>query len=54
MAFIEQHRERPFFCYLPFNTPHSPMQVPDRYCDKFKDAELQAAPRRTRAGRRCR
>jgi arylsulfatase A-like enzyme len=41
LAFIEKHRERPFFCYVPFNTPHSPMQVPDRYWDRFKDAELK-------------
>lgn len=40
IGFIEQHRERPFFCYLPFNTPHSPMQVPDEYWDRFKDKEL--------------
>lgn len=41
MAFFEKNRERPFFCYLPFNTPHSPMQVPDRFYDKFKDADLK-------------
>jgi arylsulfatase A-like enzyme len=41
LAFLEKHRERPFFCYLAFNTPHSPMQVPDRYWDKFKDKELK-------------
>jgi arylsulfatase A-like enzyme len=40
IEFIEQHRGGPFFCYLPFNTPHSPMQVPDEYWDKFKDKEL--------------
>lgn len=40
IAFIEQNKDRPFFCYLPFNTPHSPMQVPDRFFDKFKDAPL--------------
>ncbi len=39
--FIEQHRERPFFCYLPYNTPHSPMQVPDRFYEKFEHAELK-------------
>ena len=37
LAFIERHRSRPFFCYIPYNTPHSPMQVPDKYWDKFKD-----------------
>lgn len=41
MAFMEQNRGRPFFCYLPYNTPHSPMQVPDKYWDKFKDADLK-------------
>jgi arylsulfatase A-like enzyme len=40
MAFAEKHREHPFFCYLAFNTPHSPMQVPDRFYAPFKDKEL--------------
>jgi arylsulfatase A len=33
--FITRHRASPFFCYVPFNTPHSPHQVPDRYFDKY-------------------
>ena len=41
IRFIEQHRRRPFFCYLPYNTPHSPMQVPDRFYKKFENAELK-------------
>jgi arylsulfatase A-like enzyme len=40
MAFIEQNQNKPFFAYLPFNTPHSPMQVPDQFWDKFKAKEL--------------
>ncbi len=42
MAFIEANRERPFFCYIPLNTPHSPMFVPDRFYKKFagKDPSL--------------
>src|SRR5690606_3901142 len=28
ITFIEQHKESPLFVYLPYNTPHSPMQVP--------------------------
>lgn len=40
LAFLATNRDRPFFCYLPFNTPHSPMQVPDRFYDKFRDADL--------------
>ncbi len=37
MKFIEQHKDEPFFVYLPYNTPHSPMQVPDKYWDRHKD-----------------
>jgi arylsulfatase A-like enzyme len=37
IRFIEKNRANPFFCYLPLNTPHSPMQVPDRFYEKFRD-----------------
>ena len=40
LAFIERHRERPFFCYVPYNTPHSPWQVPDRFYERFRDHPL--------------
>ncbi len=43
-AFIEANRGKPFFCYLAYNTPHSPMQVPDRFFDRFKDAALKHHP----------
>ncbi|MCA9040377.1 MAG: arylsulfatase [Planctomycetaceae bacterium] len=33
--------KKPFFCYLPFNIPHSPMQVPDEFYEKVKDRELK-------------
>jgi arylsulfatase A len=36
LEFIRRQRERPFFCYLPYNAPHSPFQVPDRYFDKYR------------------
>jgi arylsulfatase A-like enzyme len=32
---------KPTFCYLAFNTPHSPMQVPDKYWQRFEKATLQ-------------
>ena len=38
--FIDQHSKSPFFLYLPLNTPHSPMQVPDNYWAKYKNIEL--------------
>lgn len=41
IRFIEQNRDRPFVCYLPLNTPHSPMQVPDRFYEKFRSADLK-------------
>jgi arylsulfatase A-like enzyme len=40
-SFVEHNRTRPFFCYVAFNTPHSPMQVPDRFWDRFKDRDLK-------------
>lgn len=40
LSFIEKNQDNPFFLYLPFNTPHSPMQVPDEYWDRFKDKDL--------------
>lgn len=41
MNFIEKNKERPFFVYLPYNTPHSPMQVLDRWWNKFKNKKLE-------------
>ncbi len=40
LDFIEKYKEAPFFLYLPFNTPHSPMQVPDEYWNRFMEKEL--------------
>jgi len=49
LAFIEKNKERPFFCYLPYNIPHSPMQVPDRFYDKFKDQSIEMRNRDPKA-----
>ena len=40
LDFMEQKRDQPFFAYLAYNTPHSPMQVPDEYWDRFESREL--------------
>ncbi len=40
IKFIEDRRNGPFFVYLPYNTPHSPMQVPDKYWERFADKEI--------------
>jgi arylsulfatase A-like enzyme len=36
VAFVERNRANPFFCYVPYNAPHSPFQVPDRYFDQHR------------------
>ncbi|MEO9890928.1 arylsulfatase [Aurantibacter sp.] len=41
IQFIEKNKESPFFLYLPYNTPHGPMQVPDAYWKNFKDKDLK-------------
>ena len=47
MDFIERavENEEPFFTYIPYNTPHSPMQVPDRWWNKFNDKNLNGMMR---------
>lgn len=47
IAFMEQNRSKPFFCYLPMNTPHAPMQVPDRFYDKFASFQPKMTARDT-------
>lgn len=42
LQFIERNRHRPFFCYVPYNAPHTPYQVPDRYFDKYAARGLDA------------
>ncbi|MBK8094660.1 MAG: arylsulfatase [Verrucomicrobiaceae bacterium] len=42
LRYITTHQKTPFFCYLAYNAPHSPYQVPDRYYDKFKAKGMDA------------
>ena len=39
IGFIEKNRDRPFFCYLAFNAPHTPLQVPQKYYDRYKNTD---------------
>ena len=43
MAFIDAQAKagKPFLAYLAYCTPHSPMQVPDEYWDRFASKELK-------------
>lgn len=39
--FIEENKERPFLCYIPFNAVHGPFQAPKELADKYSDAETK-------------
>lgn len=36
LEFISVNKDKPFLCYIPYNAPHSPYQVPDKYFNKYK------------------
>ena len=38
-AFIDGHKEKPFFLYLAFNAVHTPLQATDPYLKRFPDLE---------------
>ena len=37
--FIRRNQDDPFFCYLSFNAPHTPLQVPDVYYQMYQDTD---------------
>ncbi len=41
--FIEKNHKAPFFCYLSFNAPHTPLQVPDEYYQMYADIDPSIA-----------
>ena len=40
LGFIDRNKEKPFFCYIPFTTPHSPWAVPEGDWKRFKDKPI--------------
>jgi arylsulfatase A-like enzyme len=40
--FIDKNKDDPFFCYLAFNAPHTPLQLPQKYFDMYKDIDPSA------------
>ncbi len=40
LGFIERNKDRPFFCYVPFTTPHSPWGVPEEFWRRFRDKQI--------------
>jgi len=51
IEFIEKHREEPFFVYLSFNAPHTPLQVPEEFLRIYADKDPAEAAY-SRQGRR--
>jgi arylsulfatase len=39
LKFIEGNQGTPFFCYLSFNAPHTPLQVPDKYYEMYRNVD---------------
>ncbi|MGX1928015.1 arylsulfatase [Flagellimonas sp. 2504JD4-2] len=39
VQFIENNKDKPFFCYLSFNAPHTPLQVPESYYQQYANID---------------
>ncbi len=37
LGFIASHRDEPFFAYIAYNAPHTPLEVPEGYLERYKD-----------------
>lgn len=42
LRFINANKEKPFFCYLAYNAPHTPLQVPEKYYKMYQDIDPSA------------
>jgi arylsulfatase A-like enzyme len=42
LGFIERNKDNQFFCYVPYNVPHSPFQVPEKYFNKYSSAGIDS------------
>ena len=40
LQFIDRNKSKPFLCYVPFTTPHSPWSVPPEDWNRFKDKPI--------------
>lgn len=43
LDFVEAHQDEPFFLYLSFNAPHTPLQLPEDAYEPYRDLTLDAA-----------
>jgi arylsulfatase A-like enzyme len=42
LQFIDRNRKAPFFLYLAYFAPHTPLEAPQKYLDRFPDASPEA------------
>lgn len=40
LGFIDRNKDKPFLCYIPFTTPHSPWAAPAEDWQRFKDLPI--------------
>jgi arylsulfatase A-like enzyme len=45
LEFIDASKDKPFFCYVPYNVPHSPWAVPQADWARFKDKTIITSER---------
>lgn len=38
VSFIDRHKDKPFFAYVPYNAVHTPQQAPPRYLKRFPES----------------
>ena len=43
LGFIEAHHDQPFFVWLAFNAPHTPLEVPESYERRYREQNLEPA-----------
>ncbi len=39
LAFVERHKDEPFFLYLAYNAPHTPLQATEKYLSRFPNVK---------------
>lgn len=44
IRFLREHKDGPFFCYLPFDAPHDPHIVPEDFAVKYAVADIPLPP----------
>jgi arylsulfatase A-like enzyme len=42
VSFIERHRDQPFFLYVAYNAPHTPLQVSEKHWNRFPEIADEA------------